>query len=140
MKKIIGFVYLIFMLSLASVAQQNEGKLKEARKDMKVAKEDLIQAQKDSVAEYRQFKKESEEKIEANKKTIAELRSEKIRKNQESSREYNKKIQLLEDKNISMKNKVDHYKADGNTNWVVFKRQFNEEMNALQKSFIESRD
>ena len=49
-------------------------------------------------------------------------------------------IKEYERKNVALKNQINDYKADGNTNWVRFKRQFNRDMKALQKSFMESRD
>lgn len=121
-------------------AQQSERKLKNARNDMSVAKEDLKQAKKDSIAEYQQFKTESKEKIAANEKAISELRAKQIAKGKKVDKEFEQKIQNIQERNALMKAKVDNYKADGNTNWVVFKREFNEQMKALEKSFMESRD
>ena len=42
---------------------------------------------------------------------------------------------LIERKNISLQRRVDEYRADGNTNWAIFKKEFNEEMLYLQKTF-----
>ena len=128
------------LLSLNSEAQQVTGKLKTARKDIAEAKYDLKQAQKDSIAEYKQFRAESLAKVEENNKTIEALRARKIEKEKIATAEYNKKVKALEDTNRSLKDRVTNYRADGNTNWVVFKRQFNQQMTELQQSFKESRD
>jgi len=140
MKKYMLFIGALGLLVVKAEAQQSEGKLKSARKDIVVAQADLQQAKKDSIAEYRQFKQESLAKIEENNKTIESLRIKREEKEKESRNEYNKKVKALESKNYALKESVINYRADGNTNWVVFKREFNSQMDSLRESFIESRD
>ncbi len=140
MKKYIAMLSTLSMFSIATQAQQQEKNLKTARKDIVVAQADLKQAQKDSIAEYHQFRKESFAKIDENNKTIESLRVKKANEEKASSAVYDLKVNKLKSKNNALKESVVNYKADGNTNWVVFKRQFNSEMDSLRQSFIESRD
>lgn len=138
-KRIIMLCLVVFMTKMA-IAQQAESKLKNARKDLAEAREELKQAKKDSIAEYQQFKKEAQEKIIANEKSIRDVSIINAAKNKQNNADCEKKIEEFESKNIALKNQINDYKADGNTNWVRFKRQFNKDMKALQKSFMESRD
>lgn len=121
-------------------AQQAEGQLKAARKDIAAAKADLKQAQQDSIAEYYQFKTESLAKIEENNKTIETLKAEKVAREKAATEVYYEKVKMLESKNKALKESVVNYRADGNTNWVAFKREFNKQMDALRQSFLDSRD
>lgn len=125
------------MFSLSADAQQEKRKLKDSPKDIKV---DLKQAQQDSIAEYTIFRSESLVKIAENNKAIEALRIKKAEKDNAANAEFNEKVQALEAKNATLRESVNNYRADGNTNWVVFKREWNKQMGALQQSFKESRD
>ncbi len=140
MKTYLLMVSAFIIGTISANAQQVKAKLIDAREDMIVAKADLKQAQKDSIAEYRQFRKESLEKISENNKTIGDLRAKRADKEKIAAADYTEKVKELEDKNSALRESVNNYRADGNTNWVVFKREFNKQMDALRQSFNESRD
>lgn len=139
MKKYFLLFTTIGLCGFTVMAQQEKSNLNAARKDMLVAKADLKQAQKDSIAEYRQFRSESLIAISDNNKKIEALRLKKIEKEKASTNDFNQKIKALEDKNNDLRESVTNYRADGNTNWVVFKREWSKQMNALQQSFNDSR-
>ncbi|MES2559455.1 MAG: hypothetical protein V4590_06930 [Bacteroidota bacterium] len=126
-------------LGFAASAQQGKQNLKEARNKMAAAKSDLRQAQKDSVAEYHQFRKESLVAISENNKKIEELRVKKDEKDKAASKDFTTNVKSLEAQNTALRESVNNYRADGNTNWVVFKREWTKQMKALQESFKESR-
>jgi exonuclease VII small subunit len=138
-EKYIIILAALSLYGLTAVAQQAKGKLNAARKDMVIAKADLKQAQKDSIAEYRQFRSESLATISENNNKIEALRAKKAAKEKAAAEEFNQKVKSLEDQNVALRESVNNYRADGNTNWVVFKREWNKQMGALQQSFSESR-
>ena len=107
---------------------------------MAKAKADLKQAKLDSIAEYNQFKTESLAQIEENNRTIEQLKNEKIAKERAATEAYINKVDLLNAQNAELKQSVVNYRADGNTNWVAFKREFNRKMELLKQSFLDSRD
>ena len=111
-----------------------------ARKNLSEAKSDLKKAKLDSIAEYKEFRKESMAKITDNEKKIAELKLKQKVENKERQNKYDERINLIERKNLSLQRRVDEYRADGNTNWAIFKKEFNEEMNYLQKTFAKVYD
>jgi hypothetical protein len=140
MKKFIISMLVICNVAFIAQAQQAQGQLKTARKDMAVAKADLKQAQQDSIAEYHQFRTESLAQIEENKNTIENLRAAKVAREKVATEVYDEKVKALETKNKALKESVVNYRADGNTNWVAFKREFNKQMEALRQSFLDSRE
>ena len=75
------------------------------------------------------------EKIARNEKKNAEMKKKQKVENKESEAKYEERIDLIERKNISLQRRVNEYRADGNTNWAVYKKEFNEEMSYLQKTF-----
>lgn len=139
MKKYIFIITTLSLFGLTATAQQEKGKLESARKDIASAKADLKQAKKDSIAEYRQFRAESLVAISENNQKIDALRIKKAENDKASTESFNKKVKSLEDQNVFLRESVNNYRADGNTNWVVFKREWNKQMSALQQSFNESR-
>lgn len=140
MKKHLLILTALSLVGFIAEAQQEKGKLEGSRKDIATAKADLKQAKKDSVAEYHQFRSESLLKVSENNKEIESLRVEKAEKDKEASIKFNRKVKALEEQNAVLRESVNNYRADGNTNWVVFKREFNQKMDELQQSFKESRN
>ncbi|MFN3445876.1 MAG: hypothetical protein ACK44D_09055 [Bacteroidia bacterium] len=140
MKKLIFIITAIFFGSTIAIAQQQEAELKSARKNIASAQADLKQAKKDSIAEYHQFKTESFAQIDENNKTIEALKAEKLAREKAATERYLEKVKLLEAQNKELKESVVNYRADGNTNWVSFKREFNRKMQVLRQSFLDSRD
>jgi Flp pilus assembly protein CpaB len=107
--------------------------LKEEKKDVVVATEDLQVAQKDSVSEYQQLTKESDAKFKTNEKSITELRS-KIAKNNSANQATDQtKVSTLEQKNNDLKKELSDYKVEGQTKFSTFKSEFNRDLDELAK-------
>ncbi len=109
-------------------AQQN---VKEEKGNVVEAKQELNQALKDSI---QQFKKESAEKISDYDNSIAELKATIVKGKKETKAKYEKELAVLEQKNNDMKKKLDDYKEEGSDKWAIFKREFNHDMDELGKS------
>lgn len=133
--KILTLVLCLFIGINSQAQSSTNRKMNTARKNLSEAKSDLKKAKSDSIAEYKEFRKESMKKIVANEKKIAEMKKKQKVENKESQAKYDERINLIERKNISLQGRVDEYRADGNTNWAIFKKEFNEEMLYLQKTF-----
>jgi uncharacterized protein HemX len=105
--------------------------LENAESNVVEAKEDLSKAQEEYAADVRLFRLETDKKITANEKEIADI-NEKIKKSKSKQRsEYEKQIVVLEQKNKTLKQKMDDYKADTNKDWQLFKTEFNKDMDEL---------
>lgn len=81
--------------------------------------------QKEYVADIQEFRKDISEKITANEKSITNF-------NLKLTRE-KKQIDILEQKNKDLKNKLDEYEVRIKDNWTSFKSGFIYEMNLLEQ-------
>ena len=107
--------------------------LKEEKKDVVVAKQDLKVAQKDSVSEYQKLTKESDIKFKSNEKSIADLRAAITKNNSKEQATDQKKVSILEDKNNSLKKELADYKVLGETQFTAFKTEYNRDQDQLAK-------
>jgi Flp pilus assembly protein CpaB len=107
--------------------------LKEEKKDVVVAKQDLKMAQKDSISEYQKLTKESEIKFKNNEKSISDLRAAITKNNSKEQATDQKKLSLLEDKNNSLKKELADYKVLGQKEFTAFKTEFNRDLAQLAK-------
>jgi hypothetical protein len=107
--------------------------LKEEKKDVVVAKQDLNVAQKDSISAYQQLSKESNIKLKDNEKSIADLRTAITTKNSKDQAADQKKVSLLEVKNNSLRKELADYKVEGQTKFTAFKSEYNKDLDQLAK-------
>jgi hypothetical protein len=124
--------------SCMSQAQKDEAaraKVENARNDLNDAKiEANIVAQKTATAEeWKIFKSESEIKIKSNEVRIAELKVQLNKPGTLLDPLYVKRIETLEEQNNGMRNRIIIYEKN-QSNWETFKREFNQDMDALGKA------
>jgi hypothetical protein len=134
---VIGFMAGTLSTSFGQVPDKQSVKarenLKEEKKDVIVAKQDLKIAQKDSVSEYQKLTKESEVKFKSNEKCIADLRAAITKSNSKVQATDQKKVSLLEEKNNNLKKELADYKVLGQTQFNTFKTEFNRDLDQLAK-------
>lgn len=111
--------------------------LKEEKKDVVVAKQDLKVAQKDSVSAYQKLTNESNLKFKSNEKSIADLRTAISKSNSKEMANDQKKVSLLEDKNNNLKKELADYKELGQTKFTAFKTEFNRDLTQLSKELTD---
>ena len=114
--------------SVLTGCQSSADKLQDAKNKVAAANQELNQAVKDSV---QQFKKESLEKISNYDKNIAELKAKIAPAKKESKAKYEKTLADLEQKNNDLKKKLEEFKEDQISNWKSFKNEFNHDMDEL---------
>ncbi len=141
-KKIKQSVYAIALASFATVAvfftscDNNNNKYgseraEDAAEELRDAKKDLDEAQREYTIKYNDFKREMDNKITENDKAIAALKADVRERNAEAKVNWNNAVNDLERKNQSLKDRINDYKVDGNANWEEFKREFNHDMDRL---------
>lgn len=141
-KKIKQSIYVIALASFATVAvfftscDNNNNKYgseraEDAAEDLRDAKKDLDEAQREYTIKYNDFKREMDNKITENDKAIAALKADVRERNAEAKANWNTAVNDLERKNQSLKDRINDYKVDGNANWEEFKREFNHDMDRL---------
>jgi predicted nucleic acid-binding Zn-ribbon protein len=109
----------------------SEKKVENAKEDLKEAKAELNQEQKDSVADYLTFKKGIEDRISENEKGIEAFN---VRLKNSKNKNWaadQKRVDELEQRNINMRKKLEDYEANGKDNWKAFKTEFNHDMDDL---------
>ena len=113
-------------------AQEN---VQDARADLDHAKEELSEAKRAATEqEWKAFKESTNATIAKNEIRIAEMKADLKKTGKNIDTEYSKKIQELEEKNKEIKNKLETYKNDANSDWQSFKKEFNDDVNDLGTS------
>lgn len=116
-------------------ADAAETNVEDAQKELAEAKEDKMTADKNAVdaAEWQKFRMDTEAKIKANEIRIVELREKKKTSGQKLDVVYTQRIDTLEQRNIGMRTWMNDYE-NSNTDWALFKREFNHDMDELGKA------
>lgn len=123
----IGYIATSITYSCNSPAK----KVENAQEELKDAKQELSQAQKDSVADFEYFRKSSEERIANNEIVINAYKSRMANDKKAIKAKDQKIIDALEQKNIDMRKKISEYKEEGKDKWENFKVEFDHDMDEL---------
>ena len=95
------------------------------------AKQELKDARADYLAEWQNFKTESEEQIKANEDRIDAFKSKMEKADTKTKVKYNKAVAELEQRNRDLKRKLEEYKDEGESKWREFKTNFSHDMDAV---------
>ena len=125
---------LFLITALIGSAQKADKKANSARKDVAKSEHKLIEAKKDSAANYQNFKMEAELKIIKNEKSIAELKGKKTNDNKDIQAAYDKNVLALEQRNNTLRDKLNEYNTSDKSVWLSFKDDFNTNMEELTKA------
>ena len=122
----------------AQKVDKAETNLDDAKQDLKDAKSDAnAEARKAALAEeWRVFKGEAEMKIKTNEARIAELKSKMKTSGKALDALYAKSVDALEERNKALQARIDAY-GKGQSDWDVFKREFNHDMDGLGQAFTD---
>jgi len=106
----------------------------DTNKDLAESKQYTKQEQKDSIAEFQQYKKESLATIKSNEESIAALKANASQVNEEEKADYSKSVANMEQKNTELKKELVDYKYKNQSAWKEFKTKFNKELDSLSNS------
>jgi len=121
--------------SLLASCKSQETRVEDAQDNVRGAKQDLNQAQRELNAEYPAFRADAEAKIEANDRQIADLRTELNRPGKAPlDQARKKKIDELQDKNAALRSRLYGYEKE-RTDWVAFKAEFSHDMEGIGEAF-----
>ena len=138
----IFFFTLLITEVIISGCQSADKKLDKAEVNLQDAKKELSEAQKTAetaaikateMAEWKTFRAESEVKISENEARIKELRGKKNAKGKMMDAAYTANIELLEKKNMALREQMDVYE-NNHSDWASFKREFSHDMTELGKA------
>jgi len=139
-KTVFNYTIVLLMTGAAFIGCQSASQKEQNASDQViVAKENLEsvenQTQTDAIQlaeseEWQAFKIASLEKIQNNEKVMADLRKKIKSSGKKADAAYDKKISELEVKNNNLKSRMTTYESD-QTDWILFKTEFNKDMEGL---------
>jgi len=121
-------------LTLLTNCKSPAEKVETASSEVTEANDDLAKANQEYMADMELYKKETAEQIEKNNLKIVELKAENEKEKAKDKKEMAKRIADLNQKNVTMKEKLAAYKEEGKDNWDRFKTEFNHDMDGLGKA------
>ena len=135
MKKLILSIAMVaFIAGTVSVSYGQEG-VKPVKTEKKVM---VVEPQQksddkliDSIADYQSLTKTSEVRFTENEKSIADLKLNNTSMDAMKKTAKTRDIEVLEQKNITLREELVAYKKDGKTDWKAFKKEFNSDMDQL---------
>lgn len=107
-------------------------KLEKAENDVTKANEELEIANEEYLADIDAYRLETAEKIAKNDSTIIAFKKRMKIEKKEAIKDYEIQLAELEQKNIDLEKKMDEYNGHGESNWEIFKDEFNREVQELQ--------
>lgn len=110
----------------------SETKVKDARENVIVAKQELNQALQDSIQDFRL---KSEVRFIEYEKQIVELKAKIAKEKSGNKSTYEKELAKLEQKNQELKNQLANFTDESQEKWDVFKTEFNKDMDNLGNAF-----
>lgn len=121
------------MVGSTAFGQENK-KAEDACKNIVEIKDEkkLIKSRIDADTDYKEYKKEADRKILANQHTIAYLKINQSNNNQYTRDVYNKTIADLEQRNDSLRAKIEESFITKTCAWPEFKVEFDSEMTKLE--------
>lgn len=112
--------------------QSSSKKVENAQENVVKANEELNQALKDSIQQYRIT---TQEKLIANEKQLAEYKAKIAIQKKENKAKYEEELAKLVQKNNDLKIKLENYNEENEVKWEAFKTEFNRDMDELGKAF-----
>jgi hypothetical protein len=139
MRKPILFLAITSVVAMGAFSScaSEEDKLKSDKEEINNANEDIELAKEKYYQDMADYKEMNLEKIRTNEKSIAEFNKRILDQKQEAKADYLAKINALDQKNTDLKKKLDEFKETGKDNWESFKNEFNKDMEELGKAFGE---
>jgi septal ring factor EnvC (AmiA/AmiB activator) len=129
------FIAAVSFTSCQSPTQKTDAadaKVQDAKQDLKEARQDAVAAHTAATAEeWQAFKTDVESKMKANETRIAELKAEMKKTGKKMDAAYSKSIDDLEQKNKAMKERLDTFGNNAQSDWASFKREFSHDMDDL---------
>jgi len=128
---IIGFGFSIAVFASCNTPTE---KINQAKNDVAKANQELENAKKEYVADVATYKIKIDEKIAASRKSMLEFNVRISNEKATTKKAFQKRLAELEQRESNLKKKMDDYKMDGQENWIIFKTEFNQDMEDLEKA------
>ncbi len=121
-----------------------EKRMESAEQDLHEAKKEIKEAIKDAQTEYKDewhtFQFDNEAKLRDNEYRINELKNKMVKARGKTKLRFDKEIEIVEQRNENLKNKLAGYKDEGTEKWDEFKKEFTHELEMIEKSLSDVTD
>lgn len=131
---LLGALFFIVAGTQVSCTSSAE-KVEKAQENVTEANVELDKAHQAYLDDYNDYVIRSNQTFVDNDKAIVEFRKRIATEKAEAKKDYEMKIEALENKNSDLKLKLENYKEDGKDKWESFKEEFNHDMSDLGDSF-----
>lgn len=131
------FAFFANVFVATSLLTSCESPITQAEEKAAFAKQDLEQQERESIADYQNFKAESEAIVLKNKHVIANFKVEIMTGRNSMKARYQKRLSELEKQNKEMGIKLKQYTETSEEDWKIFKRKWDEEMGRIVESLDE---
>lgn len=128
------------MLTNCELSATHRDKVAEAQSDRVLARQDRIQAERDSVTDYQNFKAEAAARVLKNNQIIADFKVRIMTGEKAMKARYQKRLFELEKKNKDLENQLGQYSETGSEKWEIFKSKWEHDMGRLVRSLREITD
>jgi hypothetical protein len=107
----------------------------DAQENVDQANKDLAQANQEYLADVEKYRQETAVRIAANEESIKEFNARMAKDKRAATAEHKKRVADLEQKNREMKTRMENFKEDGKDKWLIFKAEFNHDMDEMGNAF-----
>ncbi len=130
MKETIKFTIFtsIVILSIIGCNETPKEKVMEASAQVVESTENLNMAKEDLKTEIENYRFATAEKLKANESALIKYKENIANEKTAIKKVYEERIRKLEDNNLKLKNKLNAYPSDDNSNWEEFKSQLDKEV------------
>lgn len=139
MRKLLYVLSITFFLAVillffygCNIGQTKEDK-QEQTKTETTEKQKVETTRVATIEEWQQFKTDAEQRLAVNEQKIADLKKQLNKPGKLFDKMYENRIAKLEEQNRTLRMKISAYEKD-QTDWEVFKREFNHDMDELGKA------
>lgn len=127
----VSFGFVVLLAGCNNSPQAKEGQLDDAKENVVLAEEALIQSKRDSLDDFNTFKASMDLKLIENQRLIDNQKEIIKYSKKANKKELEKRLVTLEEKNKSLHKKIYAYEQGSAEKWELFKVEFNNEMKDL---------
>jgi hypothetical protein len=110
-------------------------KVENAQENVTAANDALDKANREYLADVNSYRLETAGMIAANDESIREFNARMAHDKKMARAENKKRIADLEERNRTMKMRMDNYREEGKEKWLVFRAEFSHDMDEMGKAF-----
>lgn len=130
----------VLVILLTACTTTKTEKIDETSKSDQNSPEDLDRANKQYAKEVAVYRSSAETELRENRLSIAKLQDQKTELKEEALLVRNERIAAIQKSNDELELRMRQYRGDNRDNWKEFQREFDSDLNVLEKSIRDLRE